>query len=85
MVGSQVINPWRHVHETKTLSKILSILSQEFDRTSGPSFTQLQWEFAKVIQRGIVDHVTSFPKSPRTPSDHAVAERIEDQKVDIHS
>ena len=85
MLVSQVINPWRHVHETKTLSKTQGILSQNFDRTSGKCFTQLQWEFAKVIQRGIADHVTSFLKIQRTLSYHVGAGKIQDQKLDIHS
>ena len=37
-LGSQVINPWNHGHETKTLSEILSIFCQDFDLTSDPSF-----------------------------------------------
>ena len=39
MLGSQVINPWSHGHETKTLSEILSIFSLDFDLTSWQIFT----------------------------------------------
>ena len=85
MLEFQVTCLQRHVHETEALSKFGTFSRQSLVRTSGPVFMKVQPEFAKVIQRKSTKRVTSFQKSLRTPSEHAGAERFQDQKLDVYS
>ena len=50
MLGFQVMTPQRHVRETEALSKFWTIPRQSLVTTSGPVFTKVQSEFARVIQ-----------------------------------
>ena len=83
MLEFQVINVQRRAHETETLNKLWTLSRQILVRTFGPVFTNVQPEFAKVIQRKSTKHVTNFQKSLRTPSEHAGAKRLKDQKLDV--
>ena len=54
MLEFQVINVQRHAHETETLSKLWTLSRQILVRTSGPVFTNVQLEFAKVRRRVVM-------------------------------
>ena len=83
MLEFQVINVQRHVHETEALGEFWTFSRQSLVRTSGPVFTKVQPEFAKVIQRGLTKHVISCMESLITRSEHAGAKGFRDQKLDI--
>ena len=85
MLEFQVINVQRHVHETKALSKFWTLSRQSLVRTSGPVFTKVQSEFARVIQKKLTKHIASLLESMRDPSEHAEATRYKYQKLDVCS
>ena len=85
MLGCQVLNPQRHVHETEALSKFWTVPRQSLVTTSGPVFTKIQSEFARVVQKRFTKRVASFLESLRAPSEHAGARRYKDQKLDVYS
>ena len=77
------MTPQRHIHETEALSKFWTVPRQSLVTTSGSVFTQIQLEFARVVQKRFTKCVASFLESLRAPSEHAGARRYKDQRLDV--
>ena len=66
-----------------TLSKFWIFSRQSLVRTSGPLFTKVQSEFAKVKSKKVTKCVISILEVLKDPSECAEIRRYKDQKLDV--